>query len=94
MKVAGNDHLSWSYLPHLAELVFGREGLVLTGLLKYSKHELFVELEIIDEYCLLVSISIPVLGLVFVVGVWESLKDPPGLSDARCPVDPLVVEDR
>ena len=51
----------WS---HLSELVFGFEVLVLTDLFQLAKHEGLILLEVVYQNGLLVSVAVPVLGLV------------------------------
>lgn len=80
-----------SDLSHLAELVFGWERFVLTDLLEDGKHEGLFLFDVIDEYCLLVGITIPVFRLVLLVVVWLLRDDTVGLAYARLSPDPEVV---
>lgn len=75
MEVARDNYLPGAYLSHLAELIFGRECLVLAYLLEEAEHECLVLLDVVYEDYLLVGVSIPELGLVFVVKVRIPVDD-------------------
>jgi len=67
---------------------------MLSYLLKDAEHEGLILLDVIDQDCLLVSVAVPVLGLVLVVVVGVLGDDTPSLPDSRGTIVPLVVEFR
>jgi len=91
VEIAGDYDLLRPDGAKLPELVFCHEGLLLADLLQLTEHELLILLQVIDEDCLLVGVTIPVLGLVFLIGVGESLENAPCLANTGSAVDPFVV---
>lgn len=69
VKITSNSNSLRANLTHLAKFIFSWEWLVLSPLLKVSKHELLILLDIVNQDSLLISIAIPVLGLIFIVRI-------------------------
>lgn len=74
-EVRGNIDRLRPNKSHLAELVFGLEGLMLAPLLKVAQHESLVLLDVVDEDDFLVGITVPVLRLVLLVNSSSERKD-------------------
>lgn len=90
-EVGGDNDLLGSDRTHLAKLVFSHERLLLANLLQHAEHEGLFLFEVINEDNLLVKVAVPVLGLVLLIAVRESLEYPEGLACARSTVNPLIV---
>lgn len=78
-------------LSHLAELIFCRERLLLAYLLELTEHVCFILLEVIDQYCLLIGVPVPKLGLVLIEVIGVTGYRMAGFTRARRAVPPLVV---
>jgi len=67
MPVGGDDDLLGSDVSELPELIFGFERFVLGNLLQDAEHELIVFFDIVNEDDLLISVAVPILGLILLV---------------------------
>jgi len=90
--VVGRDYDTLrSDLSVLTKLVFSWEWLVLSPSLEVAEHEFFVFFDIIDEYCFLVGVPVPVFGLVFLEVVWVLVEDVRCLVGSSVSTDPQVL---
>ena len=92
VKVRSNHDSSRADLSHLSELVFGREGLMLSPLLQVPEHELLILLNVVDQNGLLVGITVPVLRFILVVGSRVFSEGLSSFTDTGQSVVPGVVQ--